>query len=149
MYHGMEKFWEFKSFREMTADEWESLCDGCGRCCLFKLEDDVTGRVHYTGVACRHLDLETCRCRCYQDRIRVFPGCIVLTPDSIEEFHWLPSTCAYRRIAEGRGLAAWHPLLSGTAESVHEAGISVRDKAISEIYVNVEDIEAYTLDTEL
>jgi len=149
MSKGKDNFWEFKSFKEMTADEWESLCDGCGRCCLFKLEEDETSRVFYTGVACRHLDLETCLCVCYENRRRVLPECIVLTPDRVDEFQWLPATCAYRRICEGKGLAAWHPLVSGNRETVHQSNVSVRDKAISEKYVDTEHLEAYVLDFEI
>lgn len=145
----MKHFWQFKSFQEMTTLEWESLCDGCGRCCLFKLEDEDTGRVQYTSVACRHLNLDTCRCRCYEDRRRVLPDCIVLTPEMVGEFHWLPLTCAYRCIAEGRELPAWHPLISGTKGTVHRANISVRDKAVSETYVDMEHLEAYVLDIDM
>jgi len=144
-----ERFWETKSLAEMTPDEWDLLCDGCGRCCLLKLEYEETGRVYYTSVACRHLDIDTCRCTCYENRVTAMPECLVLTHDKIDEFHWLPSTCAYRRLAEGRGLARWHPLVSGTPATVHEADISVRDKAISEKYVSIDHLEAYIVECEL
>ncbi len=142
-------FWEFKSFEEMTTDEWESLCDGCGRCCLFKLEEEETNRVLYTGVACRYLDLETCLCTCYKNRFDVLSECIVLTPDKVDEFQSLPTTCAYRRIYEGKELADWHPLVSGDKETVHLANISVRDKAISEKYVDTDYLDAYVLDCDM
>ncbi len=144
-----DRFWEYTSFEEMTAEEWESLCDGCGKCCLIKIEDDETEEIFYTAVACRHLDLETCRCRHYGERVKVLPECVVLTPDKVGEFEWLPMTCAYRRLAEGKGLPKWHPLLTGNRESVHRAGMSVRNKAVSEKYVNLDDLEAYLLDVEM
>ncbi len=144
-----EKFWLTKSLDEMTQEEWESICDGCGRCCLLKLEDEETKQIHYTGVACRYLNLETCRCRCYEERLEVYSECIILTPDKIDEFKWLPVTCSYRRLAEGKGLADWHHLVTGDPESVHEAGISIRGKVISEKYIKLEDLEAYILDAEI
>jgi uncharacterized cysteine cluster protein YcgN (CxxCxxCC family) len=144
-----QKFWETKSFEEMTQEEWESLCDGCGRCCLLKLEDENTNGVLYTSVACRHLSLETCRCKCYENRVKAYSECLVLTPYNIEEYTWLPTTCSYRRLAEGRGLEEWHHLVTGDTESVHDAGISVRDKVISEKYIKMEDLEAYILNFEI
>ncbi len=117
---------------EMTAAEWESLCDGCGRCCLHKLRHDDTGDLSFTNVACRLLDLASCRCGNYARRSRIVPDCVQLTPDSLHEIDWLPPTCGYRRVAEGKDLAWWHPLVSGDPESVHAAGISVRGRAVSE-----------------
>jgi hypothetical protein len=149
MIKGDQKFWLTKSFEEMTEEEWESICDGCGRCCLLKLEDEETKQIHFTGVACCYLNLETCRCKCYENRVKVCSECIVLTPDNIKEFDWLPSTCSYRCLAEGKGLAAWHHLLSGDNDSVHDSGISIRGKVISEKYIELEDLEAYTLDAEI
>lgn len=124
-------FWERKTLAEMTAAEWESLCDGCGRCCVRRFEDEETGEIRPTAIACRLLDSESCRCRRYQDRHRLVAECERLTPESVHR-PGLPSSCAYRRLAEGRGLAWWHPLVSGTAQSVVDAGISVRGKVISE-----------------
>ena len=116
----------------MSTTEWESLCDGCARCCLNKLEDWDTGEVSYTNVACRLLDLGSCRCTDYPNRKRFVPDCLILSVNALEEMDWLPETCAYRVVADGKDLAWWHPLVSGDAETVHQAGISVRGRVISE-----------------
>jgi len=125
-------FWMTKRLDEMTREEWESLCDGCGRCCLHKLRDDDTGALSFTNVACRLLDLGTCRCRDYPNRRRAVPDCVSLTPQEVAAIDWLPPSCAYRRLAEGHDLAWWHPLVSGDPETVHRAGISVAGRAVSE-----------------
>lgn len=127
-----QPFWETKSLSEMSRDEWESLCDGCGRCCLNKLIDDDTEEIHHTDVACRLLDLDSCRCGDYANRKKQVPDCQVLVAKDIPEFRWLPSTCAYRLLSEGKPLFDWHPLISGDPETVHEHRISVRGRAISE-----------------
>lgn len=123
-----DKFWETKTLEEMTHAEWESLCDGCGRCCLLKLEDEDTGRIHYTSIACRLFDEASCRCSDYARRTQEVGDCLALTPQSVRTLTWLPKTCAYRLLAEGKPLYDWHPLLSGRAQSVVEAGISVRGR---------------------
>jgi len=125
-------FWKTKSLAEMTEAEWESLCDGCGRCCLHKLRYEDTEALSFTNVACRLLDLHSCRCANYAGRSRIVPDCVRLTPASLGEIDWLPPTCAYRRLAERKDLAWWHPLVSGDPETVHQAGISVRGRAVSE-----------------
>lgn len=135
-------FWRRKALAEMTPDEWESLCDGCGRCCLNKLEDEDTGRVYYTDVGCRLLDGATCRCKDYEHRSELVEDCVRLSPDNVAGLRWLPPTCAYRLVARGRDLYWWHPLVSGDPETVHAAGISVRGRvAISEENISVEQYE--------
>ena len=127
-----EPYWRTKTLEEMTRAEWEALCDGCARCCLLKLEDEDTGEIAYTDIACRLLDTGTCRCTRYRQRLRLVPECVDLTPEQVRRLGWLPSTCAYRLLAEGRDLAWWHPLVSGDPETVHEAGISVRGRVVPE-----------------
>lgn len=124
-------FWQLKKLADMSSEEWESLCDGCARCCLIKLEDPDSGEVAYTRVACQWLDIHRCACRDYPNRHVLEPFCVKLTVQRIEEFFWLPPTCAYRLLAEGKPLPDWHPLVSGDPESVHRAGISVRHLALS------------------
>jgi uncharacterized cysteine cluster protein YcgN (CxxCxxCC family) len=140
----MPPFWTTKRLEEMSSAEWESLCDGCGRCCLKKLEDEATGRIAYTDVACRLLDRERCRCTRYRTRTKLVADCVALEPNSAREFQWLPTTCAYRRIAEGKALEWWHPLVSGDPNTVHSAGISVRGRVLAE-----RDVPADELDTRI
>jgi uncharacterized cysteine cluster protein YcgN (CxxCxxCC family) len=125
-------FWRGKMLDDLSEEEWEALCDGCARCCLVKLEDERTEAVHYTNVACRFLDMEACRCTVYECRSQREPNCLLLNTKRASEYDWLPSTCAYRLIAIGKELPAWHPLLSGDRNSVHRAGISIRGKVCSE-----------------
>lgn len=128
----MDEFWKRKSLTEMSREEWESLCDGCALCCLHKLEDEGTGDVYFTDIACKQLDLDSCRCTDYAARAKIVSMCLVLTADQPETFRWLPGTCAYRLLADGESLPEWHPLLTSDPESVHAAGISAREKAVSE-----------------
>jgi uncharacterized protein len=125
-------FWRAKVLAEMTRAEWESLCDGCGKCCLEKLEDPRSGEISHTNVACRLLDVGTCRCSRYAERQRLVPNCEQLDAENVRRFHWLPSSCAYRLLAEGRDLPWWHHLVSGDPELVHRVGASVRGRAVPE-----------------
>ena len=133
-------FWQVKQLHEMTPQEWESLCDGCGRCCLVKLEDEDTGIIYTTDVSCRLLDCSTCSCTDYANRHQLVDDCIKLDPDNVDELCWLPATCAYRLVWEGKPLEDWHPLVSGSSETVHEAGISVRGRVTNETEVEVDDL---------
>ncbi|MDP3660372.1 YcgN family cysteine cluster protein [Phenylobacterium sp.] len=126
-------FWETKTLAQMTVREWESLCDGCGLCCLVRFEEEDTGEIIPTRVHCKLFDSQACRCMDYANRKRHVPDCIKLTPWNIDALEWMPLSCAYRRINEGRGLSDWHPLVSGDPESVHAAGISVRGQTVSEV----------------
>ncbi len=137
-------FWKSKPLSDMTRSEWESLCDGCGRCCLMKLEYEDTGEIDWTNVACRQLDLNSCRCKNYGLRKLLVEDCVSLTSDMVGQLKWLPATCAYRLIDEGKDLYWWHPLVSGRAETVQEAGISVRGKAVSED--DAGDLEDHVVD---
>lgn len=138
-------FWQRKRLKDMTSSEWESLCDGCGKCCLEKLEDEETGDVYYTDLACPQMDIATCQCKSYGNRQQVVPECTVLTPDTIDQFHWLPSTCAYRILAEDRPLPDWHPLRSGTRETVHESGVSVARRVTPADQVPEDDWEEHII----
>ena len=126
-----KKFWQEKSLAQMTDSEWESLCDGCARCCLHKLEDEDTGEIFFTRVACRLLDIPSCRCTRYADRCKLVQGCLDLR-EGFTQYHWLPSTCAYRLLAEGENLPDWHPLVSGNPQIVQDLGIAVSRFAIAE-----------------
>ncbi|MBN2809818.1 MAG: YcgN family cysteine cluster protein [Deltaproteobacteria bacterium] len=137
------KFWESISLREMNQNEWEALCDRCGQCCLHKLEDEETGEVYTTRVVCRLFDNHKCCCRNYAQRAQLVPACKPLSCEATDVFFYLPETCAYRILSEGRLLAWWHPLISGNQSTVHEAGISIKDKAISENLVNMDHLEDF------
>jgi len=144
------RFWERVPLKNLAPKEWEALCDGCGKCCLNKLEDEETGEVVFTRVACRLLDDETCRCAHYEVRKQIVPECVVLTPKNLGEIaYFMPATCAYRLLHEGKPLYDWHPLISGDPESVHEAGQSVRGWTVPEFDVPVEDWEDHLIEEEL
>ncbi|MBT3311674.1 MAG: YcgN family cysteine cluster protein [Desulfobacteraceae bacterium] len=137
-------FWEIKSLHEMTETEWESLCDGCSMCCLEKIEYEDTGEVLYTCVACMHLDITDCSCKEYKNRF-ISTNCKKITAENILDMKWLPDTCAYKTIAEGRSLEWWHPLISGDKNTIHDAGISISNIAISGKYIHPDDLESYVI----
>ncbi len=141
-----DAFWE-KPLGELSRAEWEALCDGCGKCCLHKIEDEETGRIYGTNVACKLLDRHSCRCTNYRGRKAFVPDCVRLTADQVGKLEWLPSTCAYRLRGEGKPLPPWHYLMSGSRETVHEAGISVRGWTVSEGEAG--DLEHHLIDREL
>ena len=140
-----DRFWETKPLDKLTREEWEALCDGCGKCCIHKLEDEVTGEFFPTNVACRMLNRHTAQCRDYRNRRMYVPDCIRLTPSILKTIEWLPETCAYVRLAEGRPLPEWHYLITGDRESIHRAGASVRGWTISED--DAGDLENHILET--
>ena len=139
-------FWEVLKLEEMTQTQWESLCDGCGKCCLNKLEDWDTGEILWTNLGCELLDCDTCRCKDYENRASIVSDCIQLTPEKISEIGWLPPTCAYRLVKKGRPLYWWHPLVSGDPQTVHEAGVSVKGRAIPDEGIKPEDYEDHLVD---
>ena len=141
------RFWERFPLRDLNDAEWEALCDGCGKCCLHKLEDEETGRVYRTNVACRLLDRTSGRCRNYPDRRMFVPDCVQLTPARLPEIaYWMPQTCAYRLLHFGHPIPDWHPLLTGDPESVHKAGASVRGWTVPEYEVSEEDWDDYIVE---
>ena len=142
---GTVPYWKSKTLDEMTKTEWEALCDGCGKCCLHKLEDEETGKVYYTDVACRLLDRRSVRCKDYANRTARVADCVAITPANVHEMDWLPRSCGYRRIAEGRDLDWWHPLVSGDPETVVQAGMSVRGRTAREEDVSAEEMEEHVV----
>lgn len=140
------EYWKKKDLTAMNPEEWEALCDGCGKCCLFKFTNPNEEAVRFTNVVCRYMDLESCRCTDYENRHVNVPDCIYLTPKIAKTVSWLPSTCAYRLIARGKDLPWWHPLKSGTPQSVFLAGESVRGKVVSEEDVDPDDMEDMVVD---
>jgi uncharacterized cysteine cluster protein YcgN (CxxCxxCC family) len=142
-----QPFWKRKALEDLNPAEWESLCDGCGRCCLVKLEDEESGEIHFTSITCKLFNTGTCRCADYAHRNRRVRDCIKLTPAKVRTLSWLPPSCAYRLVAEGRDLAWWHPLVSGSATSVHEAGVSVQGRArMTEKEVRLADYPDHIVD---
>lgn len=141
-----EPFWKSKSLEQMTDQEWESLCDGCARCCLVKLEDADTGELHFTNISCHLLDIEQCRCADYANRRFRVPECMLVRKMQPAEYSWLPETCAYRLLSEGKSLPLWHPLISGDVLSVNLAGIAVNHLAISEDRVQPDQFEDHIIE---
>lgn len=138
------RFWETKTLAEMTTEQWESLCDGCGQCCLHKLEDEDTGELAFTSVCCDLIDLDTCRCTRYSERCNLVPECLDLKQHDFAEYNWLPATCAYRLLTDGKPLPEWHPLITGNPESVKQAGASISSYATKES--QVDDLEDYIVE---
>lgn len=134
------RFWETTPLEALSERQWESLCDGCARCCMHKLQDEDTDEVAYTDVACRLLDRDRCRCTDYANRTARVPECVRMSPDDLTPLAWLPTTCAYRRVAEGRPLSWWHPLVSGDPASVHQSGVSMRGRCSDEQSVDLDEI---------
>ncbi|MFI3157197.1 MAG: YcgN family cysteine cluster protein [Methylococcaceae bacterium] len=137
-------FWKTKKLSEMTSEEWESLCDNCGKCCLHKLEDEDTGEIYFTSVACKLIDLDTCRCTRYTERSQLVPECLDLIRLDVANYNWLPASCAYRLLNNGEELPAWHPLLSKSPDSVRDAGVSIRSYAMTES--EIDDLEDYIIE---
>ncbi len=135
----IEPFWKAKSLTELSKTEWESLCDGCGKCCCIRLEDEDTAEVYITDVVCKLFDAGTCQCGNYPKRSELVPDCVTLTPDNVSQLYWMPQTCAYRLLAEGKDLPDWHHLVSGSRETIHEAGMSVQNAVVSEIHIDEDD----------
>lgn len=144
--NGQDRFWETKPLARMTKREWESLCDGCGKCCLVKLQDAETDEISYTDVACKLLDCTTARCSDYSNRKRQVPDCVVLSVKLVNQLDWMPSTCAYRLLKEGKPLYWWHHLECGDPNAVHEAGISVRGRVVSETLVEDAELVEHVID---
>jgi hypothetical protein len=139
-------FWQKKKLEEFTKEEWESICDGCGKCCLFRLEGLDKKTIYTTNVICKLFIEKTCQCGDYQNRSKLVPTCLVLTPSLIRTLDWMPITCVYRLLAEGKDLAWWHPLVSGNPDSVHQAGVSVRGKVEFEQNIDMDDLEDHVVD---
>ncbi len=137
-------FWQEKSLSEMTTEEWESLCDNCGKCCLHKLEDEDTGKIFYTSVVCDLIDLKSCRCTRYTERCTLVPDCLDLKQHDFADYTWLPTTCAYKLLADGKDLPTWHPLVSGSSETVKEAGVSISSYAMKES--EIDQIEEHIIE---
>jgi uncharacterized cysteine cluster protein YcgN (CxxCxxCC family) len=136
-------FWESKALAEMNTEEWESLCDSCGKCCMIKLEDEETNLIHYTRVVCRYLDQQKCRCTVYAKRRKLVPTCVKLRPDELDTLHWMPNTCAYRLLHEGKSLPLWHPLVAGNRDAMRASGNTVTGRVISEEYVHDEELQEH------
>ena len=143
-----EKWWETTPLKDMSTEQWEALCDGCAKCCLLKLEDEDTGEIAYTRLHCKLLDAKTCQCADYENRKAIVPDCVKLTPDKLSELKWMPKTCAYRLLNEGKPLFDWHPLISGGQASVHRDGHSIMGRTFSEETVFEDDQFDWIVDWE-
>lgn len=141
-----QPFWRAKTMTDLTPAEWESLCDGCAKCCIIKFEDEDTGRIYHTNAVCELLEIYHCRCTRYTERSELVPTCLSLTPALADSLEWIPETCAYRLLAEGKDLPLWHPLVSGEPDTVHKAGISVRGKVVSAKSIHPDDLPNYVVD---
>lgn len=140
-----QQFWQQKSLHEMSQSEWESLCDGCAKCCLIKLQDEETNEVAYTNVTCQYMNFDDCSCTEYLRRNELVPHCVWLKPEMVDEFFWLPESCSYRLVAEGKDLPEWHHLLCKDKQRIHECGASVKNKVYSEAHIPEEEIEEYII----
>lgn len=138
-------FWESKSLAQMSREEWESLCDGCAKCCLLKLEDEETGLIHYTNVVCSYLNQKKCQCTQYKERRRLVPTCLQLEPGELDDLYWMPSTCAYRLLNEKKPLPQWHPLVTGSRKEIVASGNTVTGKVISEEYVHEDGLDEHLI----
>lgn len=141
----VKNWWDAKSLEQLSPAEWEALCDGCAKCCLHKLEDEDTGEVYFTKVRCQHLDESSCRCTDYPQRSVLMPNCIHLEPEEVPGYDWLPSTCAYRLRANNEPLPDWHPLVTGDPQSVHQAGVSIKGRSISDEFVHPDGFEEHII----
>ena len=142
-----DRFWETIPMSKMTSEEWEALCDGCGKCCLNKIEEEDSGDVYLTRVACRLLDDQSCQCSQYETRKSIVPECIMLTPTTLDKhMYWMPQTCAYRLLHKNLPLPEWHPLKTGDPQSVHKAGVSVQGMTVSELTVDDDDWESHLIE---
>ena len=138
-------FWETTALADMSQQQWESLCDSCGKCCLHKLEDEDSGEILYTSVICQYLQQDSCQCSVYANRQKYLPDCVVLKPDNLADLHWMPDTCAYRLLYEGKSLPAWHPLLTGNRQLMAESGNSITGKVISDEHVHEDGLEEFII----
>jgi len=137
------KFWETKNLIDMNENEWESLCDKCGKCCVIKLEDFDTQEVHYTNVSCKLLCEKSASCKDYENRKSIVPDCIILSPDNLKDLKWMPETCAYKLLNEGKNLPYWHPLLSGNDKDIVNSGNSVKNRVTNENKIKIKDLPDY------
>lgn len=141
----IQPFWESKTLEQMDRKEWESLCDGCAKCCMHKLEDEDTGLIHYTRVVCRYLDQKKCQCTQYKERRKLVPTCLQLEPGELDGLNWMPETCAYRRLNEGKSLPSWHPLITGSREAIIASGNTVTGRVVSEEYVHEDGLDEHII----